>query len=382
MTVVALPRVFSADSVQSISDFLQTELTKPGAIPTETNVFLGKHAVHGRKFENSVSGLTLATCSENLLLQSDLTVSYKGEVTQVRELPSEELRELTCLALELVCRRGAISNAEHVDLVVKYVCDAHCFYRIGPPPEELKNHPQCPACRVYRQVCYCDATPKHLSSKTRVTLLVHNRELHLASNTASLLKRALSDQCRYLLRGLQHRPLHPSRFYGLGSPHSDSDNTGSDNDTDSNSVEFMPVLLFPTEDAIILDSRGVQRIHDMAQGRRIDLVVPDGTWRQAKKVRQRDKVLREITCVKLPSDGPVSRFAMRAEKDHTRVSTFEAVARALGALECPLLQQRLEEYFDAAQGALMKHRHGQQADLTDLARQRQQRAHGTAPSDH
>jgi len=65
-----------------------------------------------------------------------------------------------------------------------------------------------------------------------------------------------------------------------------------------------PVLLFPHEDAVPLSRFSASETP-------ITLVVPDGTWRQASKVRARVPGLRDIPCVCLPKDTP-SMYRLRA----------------------------------------------------------------------
>jgi DTW domain-containing protein YfiP len=64
----------------------------------------------------------------------------------------------------------------------------------------------------------------------------------------------------------------------------------------------------------------------------VTLIVPDGNWRQASRVRQRVGGLRDVPCVSLPAGAP-SRYRLRAEAHDTGLATIEAIARALGLLE-------------------------------------------------
>ena len=78
--------------------------------------------------------------------------------------------------------------------------------------------------------------------------------------------------------------------------------------------------------------------------RPITLIVPDGTWRQASKVRQRMPGLADVPCVSLPPDAPTS-YRLRAEFHEGRLATLEAIARALGILEGAHVRTALEELF-------------------------------------
>ncbi|MDI6740507.1 MAG: DTW domain-containing protein, partial [Candidatus Edwardsbacteria bacterium] len=44
--------------------------------------------------------------------------------------------------------------------------------------------------------------------------------------------------------------------------------------------------------------------------------------------------------------GPLSRFRLRTQSEPSRVCTFEAAARALGAIEGRDVRKKLEAFFD------------------------------------
>lgn len=85
------------------------------------------------------------------------------------------------------------------------------------------------------------------------------------------------------------------------------------------------LLLFPHEGAIPLEEV-------LLDDRPVNLVVPDGNWRQASKVRQRVAGLAEATTVSLPAAEP-SIYRLRAEAHPHGLATLEAIARALRILE-------------------------------------------------
>jgi DTW domain-containing protein YfiP len=102
------------------------------------------------------------------------------------------------------------------------------------------------------------------------------------------------------------------------------------------------LLLFPFEGA--LDLRTFAGV--AGEARPITLVVPDGTWRQASKVRNRVPGLRDVPCVTLPMDAP-SKYRLRAEAHGTGLATIEAIARAMGILEGLHVRRALEHVFHA-----------------------------------
>jgi len=78
----------------------------------------------------------------------------------------------------------------------------------------------------------------------------------------------------------------------------------------------------------------------------VALVVPDGNWRQAWKVRSRVPGLKDVRCVTLPPGAP-SIYRLRSEPHPAGLATIEAIARAMGVLEGPEIQASLEHVFRA-----------------------------------
>lgn len=91
-----------------------------------------------------------------------------------------------------------------------------------------------------------------------------------------------------------------------------------------------PLLLFPHEDAVPIE----QLAHADDEDRPVTLIVPDGNWRQASKVRARVAGMHEIPCVSLPAGVP-SIYRLRNEAHAFGLATLEAIARALRVLEGP-----------------------------------------------
>jgi DTW domain-containing protein YfiP len=74
------------------------------------------------------------------------------------------------------------------------------------------------------------------------------------------------------------------------------------------------------------------------------LVVPDGTWNQAKKVPYRESGVAGIPNVKLAAGAP-SSYRLRHSPHVQNLSTLEAIARALGVIEGREVQVSLENLF-------------------------------------
>ncbi|MGZ3438571.1 MAG: tRNA-uridine aminocarboxypropyltransferase [Polyangia bacterium] len=172
---------------------------------------------------------------------------------------------------------------------------------------------RCARCRMHESLCVCSLIPR-IETRTRLVLVLHRDEVRKPTNSGQLAALCLpnSEVC---VRGVVGRP----------APRFTSD------------PATQPLLLYPHERAL--------PIATFAQSARpITLIVPDGTWRQASKVRQRMPGLADVPCVSLPPDAPTS-YRLRAEYHDDRVATLEAIARALGILEGPSVREALERLF-------------------------------------
>lgn len=160
-------------------------------------------------------------------------------------------------------------------------------------------------------LCFCAKLPR-IATSTRVVLVTHRSEDRKSTNTGRLAIACLENAAAVVRGHLDHR-----------APELPIDDAGE------------PLLLFPYPDAEPL----------RASDRPVTLVVPDGTWRQASKVRSRMPALAGVRAVCAPP-GPPSRYRLRREAHADRLSTIEAIARALGVLEGDHVQRALEGALD------------------------------------
>jgi DTW domain-containing protein len=165
-------------------------------------------------------------------------------------------------------------------------------------------------------LCVCALMPSpRLTLRTRVVLVIHRDEVRKPTNTGRLAIECL-DGATTLVRGDDRVPGPPLTFAGT-----------------------RPVLLFPDPDAVSLDQ--------LALGPEpVTLIVPDGTWRQAQRVRTRVPGLATVPCAVLPP-GPPSSYRLRSEPRPGGLATAEAIARALGLLDGPEVQAVIERVFRA-----------------------------------
>ena len=99
------------------------------------------------------------------------------------------------------------------------------------------------------------------------------------------------------------------------------------------------LLLFPAQGARVLSA------DDAAGPEPVVLVVPDGSWQQARRVGKREALAHGAEPVALPP-GPPSRYTLRVIRRPDAVCTFEAIARALAVLEGPSIEARMLPVLD------------------------------------
>lgn len=171
-----------------------------------------------------------------------------------------------------------------------------------------------------KELCLCEEIRlcrARLRLATSVTVIMHHRERHLPTNTARLARLCL-ESCTVQTRGLPNTSLDLTAF---------SDESRHQ------------LFLYPAEDAQILSPQYLSRID-----KPINLIVPDGSWRQAAKVSRREPALQNIPRVILPQ-GELSAYHLRREPKAHGLATFEAIARALGIIEGPHVHTQLDHVF-------------------------------------
>ena len=171
------------------------------------------------------------------------------------------------------------------------------------------NPARCRVCRLHETLCICALVPR-LATRTRVVVVMHEAEARKPTNTGSLAVRCLTNGALVALPDRDQPGAPRARALELAP--------------DANAV-----LLFPALDALPLS-------RDDGGGART-LVVPDGTWRQARKMRTRVPGLDALPCVTLPTDAggasAPTQYRLRNEGRPGGLATLEAIARALAILE-------------------------------------------------
>ncbi|EXF93926.1 hypothetical protein HK44_009865 [Pseudomonas fluorescens HK44] len=173
---------------------------------------------------------------------------------------------------------------------------------------------QCARCLRPQTHCLCALIPS-LDSRTRVLLLQHPGEVNHALNTA-----------RLAALGLNNAELIVGEVF-------------EDLPRLLNQPGYQARLLFPADDAQPLQA---YRPADQP----LLLVVPDGTWRKARKMLHLNPLLAALPRVTL-AEGAVSRYRLRKAPGPGALSTVEAIVQALQVLEAPTTFEPLLRPFEA-----------------------------------
>ncbi|MFO0754990.1 MAG: tRNA-uridine aminocarboxypropyltransferase [Byssovorax sp.] len=175
----------------------------------------------------------------------------------------------------------------------------------APAPQiRSRRTARCSACWLPSALCICTYLPR-LSTRTRVIIVMHRREAVTSTNTGRLAAQIL-DGAELRVRGRKDAPEPPPL------------------------PEGRRLTLFPREGARPLGPEDAGAV----------LLVPDGTWSQARRLVLRDDVLRAGEVVSLPDVAP-SQYGLRRHAREGALCTLEAVARALGVLEGALIEAAL-----------------------------------------
>ncbi len=180
-----------------------------------------------------------------------------------------------------------------------------------------KTKDPCQVCFLHKDFCICSEIPK-LNLKTKLSLVVHYRELKRTSNTGRLAVTALTNS-QMLVRGLEQA--EATDLSGL---------LLEDHET---------LFLYPSEDSVLLTPAYVSQFQ-----KPIHLIVPDGNWRQAGKVHLRHKELAHLPRVRVTPSRPATHF-LRKEHVEGGMATLEAIAFAFGAIEGAEIEQALSDLY-------------------------------------
>lgn len=169
------------------------------------------------------------------------------------------------------------------------------------PDLQKPPRPRCERCLRPLSHCLCVHIPA-ISSRTRVLVLQHPDEAKHPLNTARLA--ALGLRNAELLTG--------EHFAQLDATVASADRAA---------------LLFPADDESLSASFDAD-----SQSGSLLLIVPDGTWRKARRIIRANPVLETLPRFSLPAGDP-SAYRVRKASEPAAVSTIEAIVRTLSVLE-------------------------------------------------
>lgn len=171
-----------------------------------------------------------------------------------------------------------------------------------------------------------------LDLDTKLVLIMHRYETIRSTATAPLATRCLVN--------------HELHIHGYKDNRVDLTNLTTD-------PTRRTLLLYPGERARPLSPELLSE-----DERPVNLIVPDGSWRQANRMAKRIPGLDKAELVTLPEGGSETQWGLRREPKVGGLATFEAIARAYGILESYEVQKQLEHFFQDTMEANQKGEQG------------------------
>jgi len=175
-----------------------------------------------------------------------------------------------------------------------------------------KDQNLCPGCRIFKEICLCGHIRK-FALKTRLTLLIHAKEIKRITNTGRFALYSLENS-KAILKGDRDSLCQPHELVP---------------------DEYQSILLTPHAPTILNQSI-IQSI-----SKPINLIVPDGTWQQVRRMVSSEKKLYEIPHFKLPAEDRVFSTLRNAPYEEF-IPTLAAISHALGIIE----NHEIQEYFE------------------------------------
>jgi DTW domain-containing protein YfiP len=174
----------------------------------------------------------------------------------------------------------------------------------------------CIACRLRREECVCAQAP-HLRIATRLIVIIHSKEWRRTTNTGHF--------ARLAIQGAEVR-LH-------GSPKQKVSSAGVE------AASSSTLVLYPGRGADPLSAESIALLP-----RPLTLLVPDGNWNQTQHMMRRLPMLSQARPVCL-GERSLDHPGLRRNRRADCMSTFEAIAQALGILEGQATEDHLLKFF-------------------------------------
>ena len=183
---------------------------------------------------------------------------------------------------------------------------------------QRKTKAPCPGCFLHLNLCICSLI-QPIDTKTRMTLIVHAKELKRTTNTGRLAVQILKNS-EMKIRGQTKEALDLSSLI---------------------TEDYQSLLFYPGEGAIELTKSYVQGFT-----KPIHLMVPDGNWRQASKVAIRHRELDSIPRVMIKTANQATEH-LRAESSDEGMATLQAIAEAFKIIEGDSAYAELIKVYNA-----------------------------------
>lgn len=182
---------------------------------------------------------------------------------------------------------------------------------------DLRGSERCGSCRMQLRLCICEIIPS-IRLSTRISLIVHSREEPKPTNTGTLAVKCLPNSVTYI-RGREGQPTTHTNLVPEG---------------------YQSVVLFPSPDAVVLTPEVVSSFDQP-----INLIVPDGNWKQAGRIPKRELAVQNVPRVILPAGSPSEYRLRREPRKPYGLATMEAIARALRIIEGETVYDELMHVF-------------------------------------
>ena len=180
---------------------------------------------------------------------------------------------------------------------------------------------------MYLDLCLCSLVEKLKlpPCNSKVTIMMHIKEWLKLTNSGKLLPLVM-DNCDIIIKGEQNPTL---------------------NNNLTLSDDYENLVLF-TAASTTLTADYVKKIK-----KPINLIVPDGTWKQANKILRKEKSLIGLPRIKLENPKK-SGLYIRKHPVLENISTIEAIAAALSLLEGDVYKKNLLLLFEDMMKKLYK----------------------------
>lgn len=176
----------------------------------------------------------------------------------------------------------------------------------------------CPTCGLRHQ-CICSDIP-HLDSPLHLSLLTHEKELDRDTNTGRFVANSLINAH---IHEWQRTTINPELEIAL------------------NNEEYLPLLLYPAEESISVESALTQATQ---KGKIPYFILLDATWQEARKMERKSQWLAPIQRVALmPSQS--SQFHLRRNQKDGALCTLEVVAELLESLDAGQDARQLRNFL-------------------------------------